>query len=410
MTPRNSDALLIDALRAGQHDAFERLYADYHAPIYNLCARIVGDREEAKDLTQEVFISAFSDLPAEGAKQLKLRPWLYRVATNACLNHLRSRKGLGGDDAAPLDEMPARVDTFEQAETVALVEASLGQLSDRYRTALVLKDLQGLPPAEIAEVMEISRPTADVLVHRARGAFKTAFAKLAGGAAAPASLGLVLAPLSVPAALHLMPPVPHAAPSLPHAAPTAHPAPVGPHAAPALHGPPTGGLLAKLATVAGSKIAIGAAAATLIVAGGAVEVARHADHRNVADAATRSAQPSSTAKAQSASQPSGYWHTRWGCGEWSNHHQWHEMRSWNHHRSQGDTWSHDGWVSHDTSGSGSHDSGSHTWSGGSGSHDGTSSSGSMDSSSSTHDSSSGGDWSSGSHDTWSGGSSGGSDW
>ena len=196
---------------------------------------------------------------------------------------------------------------------------------------------------------------------------------------------------------------------MPHAAPTAHPAPVGPHAAPALHGPPTGGLLAKLATVAGSKIAIGAAAATLIVAGGAVEVARHADHRNVADAATRSAQPSSTAKAQFASQPSGYWHTRWGCGEWSNHHQWHEMQSWNHHRSQGDTWSHDGWVSHDTSGSGSHDSGSHTWSSGSGSHHGTSSSGSMDSSSSTHDSSSGG-WSSGSHDTWSGGSSGGSDW
>ena len=167
-----------------------------------------------------------------------------------------------------------------------------------------------------------------MLVHRARAAFKTAFAKLAGdGAAAPASLGLVLAPLSVPAALHAMPPVPHVAPPVPHAAPTrSHPAPVGPHAAPALHGPPAGGLLAKLATVAGSKIAIGAAAATLIVAGGAVEVARHAEHPNVADAATHAAQPSSTAKAQFASQPSGYWHTRWGCGEWSNHHQWHEMR------------------------------------------------------------------------------------
>ena len=98
-----------------------------------------------------------------------------------------------------LDEVPARVDTFEQAQTVALVEESLGQLNERYRTALVLKDLHGLPPEEIADVMEVSRSNADVLVHRARAAFKTVFAKLAGDVPAPASLGLVLAPLSVPA-------------------------------------------------------------------------------------------------------------------------------------------------------------------------------------------------------------------
>ena len=209
MTSPTTDQTLVDGLRAGRRDAFERLYGEYHPAIYNLCARVVGDREEAKDLTQDVFIKAFNQLPAPGAEDLRLRPWLYRVATNACFNHLRSRRRLDGGDGGELENTPSAVDEFERAQTVALVERSLGQMSERYRTALVLKDLQGLPPEEIAEVMAVSRPTADVLVHRARASFKAAFAKLAGDKApAPAALGLVLLPLSVPAALHAMPPLP----------------------------------------------------------------------------------------------------------------------------------------------------------------------------------------------------------
>src|SRR5664279_3099122 len=120
MSLRDPDALLADAVRAGDHAAFERLYADYRGPIYNLCARILGDREEAKDLTQETFLKAFSNLPAASAEPLKLRPWLYRVATNACLNHLRSRRGSRASDQAALAAVPSWVDTFEQAQTVAL--------------------------------------------------------------------------------------------------------------------------------------------------------------------------------------------------------------------------------------------------------------------------------------------------
>ena len=200
---------LVRGLRAGRRDAFERLYGEYHAPIYNLCARVLGDREEAKDVTQEVFIKAFDQLPAADAESFGLRPWLYRVATNACFNHLRSRRKLDGGGDAGLEQAASGVDEFERAQTVALVEQSLGEMNERYRTALVLKDLQGLPPEEIAEVMEVSRANADVLVHRARASFKTVFAKLAGdGRGAPAALGLVLLPFSVPAALQAMPPLP----------------------------------------------------------------------------------------------------------------------------------------------------------------------------------------------------------
>ena len=91
-SPPATDPDLVRGLRAGRRDAFERLYGEYHAPIYNLCARVLGDREEAKDVTQEVFIKAFDQLPATDAESFGLRPWLYRVATNACFNRLRSRR------------------------------------------------------------------------------------------------------------------------------------------------------------------------------------------------------------------------------------------------------------------------------------------------------------------------------
>ncbi len=228
-----ADRRLVDGLRAGDHAAFARVYEQYHAAIYNLCARILGDREEAKDVTHDVFITAFRRPPGdERAGGARLRPWLYRVATNACLNRLRERKRLAAD-AAAVETARAPVDEYERAQITALVEQSLAALNDRYRTALVLKDLHGLPAAEIAEVMAVSRPTADVLVHRARSAFKAAFVSLGGRAeGAPSTLGLALAPLPVPAALQVVPPLPASPGALPD--PTALASP----AAPAVQPPP----------------------------------------------------------------------------------------------------------------------------------------------------------------------------
>ena len=271
---------LVRGLRAGRRDAFERLYGEYHAPVYNLCARILGDREEAKDVTQDVFIKALDQMPATDAESFGLRPWLYRVATNACFNRLRSRRHIDGGGDAGLERTSSSVDEFERARTVALVEESLGEMNERYRTALVLKDLHGLPPEEIAEVMEVSRANADVLVHRARASFKTVFARLAGSdAAAPAALGLVLLPLNVPTALRAMPPLPA------HAAPV-H-APVHP-AIPASAGPAGAGLLTRIGAALTTKAALTAAATALVIGGGvlAVDVERNHSVPPAAEAST----------------------------------------------------------------------------------------------------------------------------
>jgi len=279
MTQNLTDLELVRGLHARNAAAFSRVYDDHHAGIYNLCARILDDREEAQDVTQDVFIKAFSS-PPEAVGEVKLRAWLYRVATNACFNVVRGRRPSGG--LVEADDVPALLDGYEQSRSVALIEQSLGRLNERYRAALVLKDLHGLDGEELAEVLEVSRPAADVLVHRARASFKKAFAGLAGeGFVAPANLALALPVLAVPAALQVLPPLP-AALAPPHMA--AAPGPAAPaHAGPGLDpsslvGPAGAGLLAKLAAAAGTKAAIVVGSAAIIAGGGlAVRESRHDD-------------------------------------------------------------------------------------------------------------------------------------
>ncbi len=325
-----TDTELLDGLRAGRTDAFERLYAEYRSPLYNLCARILGDRDEAQDVTQEVFAAAFERLPGSPGSPLHLRAWLYRVATNACLNRLRTSRRVVGDGGR-LDVVADGVDEYQRAQTAALVEASLAALNERYRTALVLKDLHGLPPAEIAEVMEVSRPTADVLVHRARSSFRAAFTRLGGTSPAPASLALVLVPLGPPAALLAVPPLPLApvtAPALPASAAPTPPvsaalpppvpfAPVSPDLSP-LAGPAGVGLLAKIGAALTTKAAVGAAA-VIIVGGGAVavrEAGPDGSRLPVAGAATATAATTATAPRAALHDAghSGHGHGRWGHG------------------------------------------------------------------------------------------------
>lgn len=266
-----TDLELVRGLHARSAAAFSRVYDDYHSGIYNLCARILDDREEARDVTQDVFIKAFSS-PPPAVGEVKLKAWLYRVATNACFNVVRGRRSSGG--LAEANDVPATGDAFEQAQSVALIEQSLGRLNERYRAALVLKDLHGLGGDELAEVLEVSRPTADVLVHRARASFKKAFAGLAGeGFVAPANLTLALPVLSVPAALQALPPLP-AALAPPHAAAAPGPDPSS------VIGPAGSGLLAKLAAAAGTKAAIVAGGAAIIVGGGLA--VRESGHDGVA--------------------------------------------------------------------------------------------------------------------------------
>jgi len=269
-----TDLELVRGLHARDPKALARVYGDFNAAVYNLCARILGDREEAMDVTQDVFLKAFSKPPA-ATEDVRLRAWLFRVATNACFNLVRARR-----QSEPLVEeaLSATGDPYDQARTAALIETSLSGLNERYRAVLVLKDVHGLDGRELAEVLEVSRPAADVLVHRARASFRRVFAGLAGDdAVAPASLALALPMLPVPAALQALPlPVLHPPAPSPGAVPATPTGPVlaatGAGTAAASGAGPAAGLLTKIGAALGTKAAVVAAGAAVVAGGGVATV------------------------------------------------------------------------------------------------------------------------------------------
>jgi len=171
-----SERSLVAGLRAGRQDAFELLYELYSERIFNLSLRIVQNREDARDITQDVFLKAFRKLPT--GDHLSVKPWLYRVAVNACYDHLRTRRLHRTIDDAHHDTRALQMDTFEQADLSRRLEQTLARLSERHRTVLVLKDVHGLRHDEIASILGVSRNATETLLFRARATFRREYAAL----------------------------------------------------------------------------------------------------------------------------------------------------------------------------------------------------------------------------------------
>jgi RNA polymerase sigma factor (sigma-70 family) len=153
----------------------ETLYRRYRASIYTYLARMTGDAEEAKDLTQEVFLRAHRRLP-QGTTAIYPRAWLFQIATYTCLDHFRRKRSRVTTQAAPDDlREQCATDPYEQSQAAAAVSESLRRMPARHRAAIILKDIYGLKHAEIAAAMDISEGAAQVLLHRARGEFRDVF-------------------------------------------------------------------------------------------------------------------------------------------------------------------------------------------------------------------------------------------
>jgi len=171
------DDAFLSRLRAGEADAFEQLYLDFAGSIYNVCLRLLRSPEDAEDVTQEVFIKAYRQLPG-CADDFRLKAWLNRVAVNACYDLLRSRRSHADLDAVTDLPGPPRLDSFQQAELSQTLEQTLGSLSLDHRTVLLLKDVQGLTQKEIAGVLGVSTSATEARLFRAREAFRRAYSEL----------------------------------------------------------------------------------------------------------------------------------------------------------------------------------------------------------------------------------------
>lgn len=206
-----SDERLLERLRRREPAALAALHDTYSGGIYNLALRMVGNRQDAEDITHDVLLRAFEHLPRDRA--VKLRPWLYRITINRCYDLLRAAARRPTPDTGLATELPARIDTFAQAELGHLLERSLAALTPRQRAAMLLKDVHGLSLDEAAEAMHVTTGSVEVLLARARNSFRTHFTELCQGDGRPEpswsilmALPVMLGQRPLPATLQALPP------------------------------------------------------------------------------------------------------------------------------------------------------------------------------------------------------------
>jgi RNA polymerase sigma factor (sigma-70 family) len=164
-----SDERLIALVRRGNHHAFEALVARYQARLLAFCRHMLSSKEDAEDVLQEVFAAAFNAVLADN-RPINVRPWLYRIARNRSLNHLRRTQAVGVDsmDIHLSENGQTTADKVHRREEFRLLIADVQELPETQRTALLLREIDALSYEQISEAMETTVPSVKSLLVRAR--------------------------------------------------------------------------------------------------------------------------------------------------------------------------------------------------------------------------------------------------
>src|SRR6185437_15418573 len=164
-----SDERLIALTRRGHHAAFETLCSRYQSRLLAFCRHMLGSREDAEDVLQEVFAAAFNAVLAD-EREINVRPWLYRIARNRSLNHLRRATAVGVDsmDVHFADHGMSTGDRAIRRESFRELLSDVHDLPETQRTALLLREIDALSYEQIAHAMETTVPSAKSLLVRAR--------------------------------------------------------------------------------------------------------------------------------------------------------------------------------------------------------------------------------------------------
>ena len=165
-----SDEKLVTLTRRGNQSAYEALVGRYHARILGFTRHMLASKEDAEDVTQESFAAAYSAMMAD-ERAINVKPWLYRIARNRSLNHLRRQTAIGVDDFDHHVANQGRTteDEVSQREDLRQLMTDVRELPESQRTALLLREIDALSYDQIAEAMETTVPSVKSLLVRARG-------------------------------------------------------------------------------------------------------------------------------------------------------------------------------------------------------------------------------------------------
>jgi RNA polymerase sigma-70 factor (ECF subfamily) len=176
------EATWVSRAKEGDQAAFEVIFQRYERQIYGFIYRMMGNPEDANDLTQECFIRAYKALP-QTSLDLNVSAWLHRIASNACLDVLRRRQRIRWLPweshkhehllhGKPLDD-PER--NAISNETQVTVQRVLNLMSARNRMALVLREYEGMSCEDIGEIMGLSRSAVKSVLFRGREEFRKVY-------------------------------------------------------------------------------------------------------------------------------------------------------------------------------------------------------------------------------------------
>ena len=182
----SEDAVLLQDLQRGAPQAFERLLDQYQQPVYRFVYRLLEDPADAPDVTQEVFVKVFRKV-GEFRGDASLKTWIYRIAVNEASNRrrwfLRHRKnevsvnsaaeGAFADADWFIDRRGTPFDLLSREEMRVAINKTLGEIDHRLRSAVILRDIEGLSYNEIAAALQVSLGTVKSRILRGREAMKS---------------------------------------------------------------------------------------------------------------------------------------------------------------------------------------------------------------------------------------------
>lgn len=183
-TVEDQDRLLLTRAVAGDEQAFAALVNKYRNRIFNFAYRYCNDRQEAEDLTQEVFIKAYRNL-AGFRGESKFSTWLFQITKNQAINrvrmlsrrmrfHMRSNVNSEGEDLIDrvASENPGQHELVQGREEQKVVQRAIQRLAPSFRVALILRDIEDLSYEEIGSILELPEGTVKSRIHRARSELK----------------------------------------------------------------------------------------------------------------------------------------------------------------------------------------------------------------------------------------------
>ncbi|MEM9189810.1 MAG: sigma-70 family RNA polymerase sigma factor [Myxococcota bacterium] len=195
--PDGYEAKLVERLKRRDEAAFNELIELYQGRIFRLVFRMLGDRGEAEDLAQEVFVTVFKSIDSFRGDS-KLSTWLYRVATNHCKNRIKylgrrargnkkefdefaDREAIESATMATSAQLPRPDEMANAKQTESFIRQARGELDDEQRQLVVLRDIENLTYDEIQKVTNLAEGTVKSRLHRARQALQKRVVELQQG-------------------------------------------------------------------------------------------------------------------------------------------------------------------------------------------------------------------------------------